>query len=153
TATRGLPDGVPSVLRGWMTRSLVPTSPASLRDATTVPTTRARNTALLRQLHAVDHAHDGGVDGSVLHAEGHARRGARHHQHAVAEPGVDGVDGHHVRGLVPAAGVRRAYHEQLRARELLVLAGGDDRADDAAEDQAPTWPPCRRWGRRRPGSC
>src|SRR5262249_13624046 len=113
----------------------VPTSPGSLREATTVPTTRASSTPLLLQLDGVDHAHDGGVHRRVLQAEGHARGGSGHHEDAVAQARVDGVHGHHVRGLVLPAGVGGAHYEQLGPHELLVLARGHHGADDASEDQ------------------
>src|SRR3954465_14740611 len=112
TATSGLPEGVRSVLMGWIRSSVVPESPGSLCEATTVPTTRARNT-LVRDLDAVDHADDGRVHRRVLEAGGHARRGSGHHQHAVPQAGVHGVDGDHVARLVAAGGVDRAHDQEL----------------------------------------
>ena len=67
------------VLEGWMTRSFVHESRGPLRVATTVPTTRARNTVLLH-LDAVDHADDARRPRAVLEAGGHARGGAGHDQ-------------------------------------------------------------------------
>src|SRR5207244_478548 len=112
------PFGAPEGSTGWMSRSFAPSSFAFFCVATTVPTTRARNTALLLHLDAVDHADDGRVHGRVLEAGGHARGRARHHQHAVAQARVDGVDGDHVAGLVAAGGIGGAHHQELGPHEL-----------------------------------
>src|SRR6185295_8651362 len=82
SATSVRPVARRSGVTGWSTRSLWPTSAASLTDATTDPTTRAICTAgSLLYFDLVDDADDGGINRTVFQAGRHAGGTAAHDQH------------------------------------------------------------------------
>src|ERR1019366_10629 len=99
----------------------------------TLPTTRPKymGSPCSIQLHLVDNADDGVVDGSILAAFGHARAASSHGDYPLADTRADGIHADHVAGLVLAVRGDRLEDEQLLAFETRVFARGHHGAHDA----------------------
>src|SRR5215203_1027095 len=130
------PAGCLSAPSGCRISSFNAASPGSLSDATT-STTRATCTSGPLHLDSVDDADDGGIDGAVFQARGHASGAAAHDEHDFADAGIHRVDGHEIIALRLAVRIHAAGHEQLRALQARILPRGDNRPDDSGEEHGP----------------
>src|ERR1017187_384019 len=99
----------------------------------TLPTTRPKYMGLI-QMHLVDNADDGVVNGSILAAFGHARAASGHRDHPLADTRAHGIHADHVAALVLAIRRDRLEDEQLITFETRVFAGGHHGAHHAGEN-------------------
>src|SRR6266536_2713435 len=80
-----------SGVRGWTISMRQPVMAGCFTVDQTEPTTRPRYMALI-QMHFVDNADYGIVDGSILAALGHTGAAARHRDYTLADTRAYGID-------------------------------------------------------------
>src|SRR2546426_3189489 len=133
TATSGRPAGCRSGVSGWTTSRAIPERFSSLRVATTSPITRASCilviwSSLFADLHRIDNADDGGVNGTVLQSGGHSSRTPAHDEDRFADTGIDRIDRDEGMALRLSPGIDGLHDHQLFADQARVLSGRDDGA-------------------------